>query len=152
MHKAHAHGAVCGREWERGSGYRAAALFVVHWVDVVALRSGQASLLKRGLVHRCLEPAHTDSLAPHKLRCQRERNREHRPGPHSADDSSAEFKNGWGEPSREARQGPVLKAFSNKNQPTDDDTSAARACARAPDAGQHGDTGGTASQQCTVGV
>ena len=34
----------------------------------------------------------------------------------------------------------------------DGDTSAARACARAPDAGQHGDTGGTASQQCTVGV
>ena len=151
MHKAHAHGAVCGREWERGSGYRAAALLVVHWVDVVALRSGQASLLKRGLVHRCLEPAHTDSLAPHKLRCQRERNREHRPGPHSADDSSAEC------PivplsSAGSKQGPVLKAFSNKNQPTDDDTSAARACARAPDAGQHGDTGGTASQQCTVGV
>ena len=90
MHKAHAQGAVCGREWERGSGYRAAALFVVHWVDVVALRSGQASLLKRGLVHRCLEPAHTDSLAPHKLRCQRERNREHRRRPHSADDSSGE--------------------------------------------------------------
>ena len=103
MHKAHAHGAVCGREWERGSGYRAAALFVVHWVDVVALRSGQASLLKRGLVHRCLEPAHTDSLAPHKLRCQRERNREHRPRPHLL--MTQQEKVQWlGAPSREAKR------------------------------------------------
>ena len=52
------------------------------------------------------------------------------------------------------KQGPVLNAFQTRIQELahDGDTSAARACARAPDAGQHGDTGGTASQQCTVGV
>ena len=74
MHKAHAHGAVCGREWERGSGYRAAALFVVHWVDVVAIRpshhqhgEGHGRQRQRRLCQQWRRAATAVTARPHLL-------------------------------------------------------------------------------------